>query len=256
MGQKVPSLAGLVRAQGEGWRAFIGSAEHGESWAAPGVSVGIGGEASERVNLVVVHGSGSADDGIAGAAAVLRRRGLPGSVYAASPLAAEAGRAAAARGFTASAQLALMCVHAGDVVRSEDGHPTVRVAGLEGVLAAGEILADAFDLPADWCQRLLGVGFPSRTDAAAFIALHDGRPVAVAGSAQVGDVAGIHVVGARLAHRRRGAGTAAVSAAVEHHLRAGARWFAVFSPPATEPFFAGLGFVVVDHASTWVLRPA
>ena len=37
---------------------------------------------------------------------------------------------------------------------------------------------------------------------------------------------------------------------------AGARWFGLFSPPAAQPFFAGLGFVAVDHASTWVLEGA
>lgn|GEM_PF-1069159 len=256
MGNKVPSLVELVRAQGEGWRAFIGSAEHGESWSAPGVSVGIGGEASHELNLVVAYGPEGVGDGIAGAAAVLRRRGLPGGVYAASPVAVEAAEAAAALGFAAAGRLPLLCAHAGDVVRPEGGHATVRIAGVEGVLAAGDILADAFSLPVDWCQRLLGVGFAGRKDAAVFLALHDGRPVAVAGSAQIGDIAGIYAAGTRHSHRRRGAGAAAVSAAIDHHLGAGARWFALFSSPEAEPFYAGLGFVVVDRASRWVLRPA
>jgi hypothetical protein len=246
----------LVGAQGEGWRAFIGSAERGESWSVPGVSVGIGGEAAHEVNLIVAYGPDGVGDGIAGAAAVLRRRGLPGVVYAASPVAAETAEAAAALGFMPGGPLPLMCAHAGDVVSVEAAHETVRVAGVEGVLAAGDVLADAFGLPVDWCQRLLGVGFAARTDAAAFLALHDGRPVAVAGSAQIGDIAGLYAVGTRHSHRRRGAAAAAVSAAIGHHLGAGARWFALFSPPAAEPFFAGRGFVAVDHASTWVLRPA
>ena len=103
MGHKVPSLVRLVGAQGEGWRAFIGSAERGESWSAPGVSVGIGGEAAHEVNLIVAYGPDGVGDGIAGATAVLRRRVLPGVVYAASPVAAEAAEAAAALGFTAAA---------------------------------------------------------------------------------------------------------------------------------------------------------
>ena len=141
-----------------------------------------------------------------------------------------------------------MCAHAGDVVSVEAEHETVRVSGVEGVLAAGDVLADAFGLPVDWCQRLLGVGFAGRTDAAAFLALHDRRPVAVAGSARIGDIAGIYGVGTRQSHRRRGAAAAAVSAAIEHDMEAGARWFGLLSSPAAEPFYAGLGFVVVDHA--------
>ncbi len=125
---------------------------------------------------------------------------------------------------------------------------------VEGVLAAGDILADAFGLPVDWWQRLLGVGFAGRADASVFLALHDGRPVAVAGSARVGDIVGIYAVGARQSHRRRGAAATAVTAAIEHGMDAGGRWFGVFSPRAAEPFFAGLGFVAVEHASTWVLE--
>ena len=46
-------------------------------------------------------------------------------------------------------------------MRAEGGHATRRVADLEGVLAAGDVLGDAFEMPVDWCQRLLGVGFPA-----------------------------------------------------------------------------------------------
>ena len=45
-----------------------------------------------------------------------------------------------------------------------------------------------------------------------------------------------------------------MSAAIDHELRAGAHWFGLLSAPAAEPFYAGLGFVAVDHASAWVLR--
>jgi hypothetical protein len=255
MSHNTPSLSELCRAHGDGWRAFSSAAERGESWAAPGVSVGIGGEAAEVMNWLVAFGPDGVASGIASAAAVLRRRGLPGSLYAASTVAAEAGEAAAELGFARSDHVALMCAHAGDVVRAAEGHGAVRVSGVEGILAAGEILGDAFDVPVDWCQRLLGVDFARLPDAVAYLALHDGRPVAVAGSALVGDIAGIYAVGARTTHRRRGAGAVAVSAVVDHQLRAGARWFGLFSDPQSEPFFAGLGFVAVDHPSVWVLKP-
>jgi hypothetical protein len=233
----------------------MGAAERGESWDAPGVSVGIGGEASRELNWVVAYGPGQVGDGIAAAVTVLRRRGLPASVFAASTVAEEAGEAARELGLAPAGHLPLMFAHATDVVRAAEGHETVRVDGVEGVLAAGDILGDAFDLPVDWCQRLLGVGFARLPDAVAYLALHDGRPVAVAGSGLSGDIAGIYAVGTRLSHRRRGAGGAAVSAVVDHQLRAGAHWFGLFSSPQAEPFYAGLGFVAVDHPSLWVVMP-
>ena len=253
MGHRVPSLVELVGAQGEGWRAFIGSAERGESWAAPGVSVGIGGEPSHDLNWIVAYGPDSVGDGIAAAAAVLRRRGLPGVLYAASPVAAESAEVAGDLGFVASGPIPVLCAHASDVVRAGGEHETRHVSDIEGVLAAGDVLGDAFEFPVDWCQRLLGVGFAGRTDAAVYLSLHDGRPVAAAGTALVGDIAGIFAVGTRHSHRRRGAGSAAMSAAIDHQLRAGARWFGLLSAPDAEAFYEGLGFVAVDHASAWVL---
>jgi GNAT superfamily N-acetyltransferase len=256
MGHRAPSLVRLMSAHGEGWREFIGSAERGESWVAPGVSVGIGGEPSRELNWIVAYGPESVTDGIAAAVAVLRRRRLPAVLYAASPVAAEAAEVARDLGFVQGGPVAFMCVHAGDVIRAEGDHRGRCVVDVEGVLAAGDILSDAFDLPVDWCQRLLGVGFAGRGEAIACLSLHDGRPVAVAGSALIGDIAGIYTVGTRRSHRRRGAGTAALSAVIDHQLRAGAHWFGLLSPPAVEPFYAGLGFVAVDHASSWVLAAA
>ena len=252
----VPSLVELMGAHGEGWRAFVASAERGESWAAPGVSVGIGGEPSHDVNWIVAYGPEGVGQGIAAAVTELRRRGLPGLLYAASTVATEAAIAADALGLVHSGSVPLMCAHATDVVSAERGHESRRVDDVEGVLAAGDILGDAFGLPVDWCQRLLGVGFAGRTDASLYLSLHDGRPVAAAGVARIGDIAGIYAVGTRHSHRRRGAGATAVSAAIDHELRAGAHWFGLLSAPDAEPFYAGLGFVAVDHASTWVLAPA
>lgn len=251
-----PSLAHLFRAQGEGWRAFMGAAERGESWAAPGVSVGIGGEASPDLNWMVAHGPDGVAEGIEAAVGVLRRRGLPGSLFAASTVADEAAAVARELGLSDAGHVPFMCVHASHVVRVAEGHETRLVDDVEGILAAGDILADAFELPVDWCQRVLGVGFARLTDAAACLALHDGRPVAVAGSARVGDVAGIYAVGTRSSHRRRGAGAVALSAVMDLQLRAGARWFGLFSAPDGEAFYTGLGFVAVDHPGRWVLEPA
>jgi len=219
------------------------------------VSVGIGGEASGQLNWVVAYGPDGVDDGIESAVKVLRRRNLPGVVYAASTVAAQAGEAARELGFSHGGRVTMMFAHATDVVRAEGRHAAVRVGDMEGILAAGDILADAFDLPVDWCQRLLGVGFARLADATAYLALHDGRPVAVAGSARDGDIAGIYAVGTRVTHRSRGAAAAAMTAVCDHQMEAGAHWFGLLSTPAAEPFYAGLGFAAVDHPDVWVLEP-
>ena len=251
MGSKSPSLVELVGALGEGWAAFVGTAERGASRLMPGVSVGIGGEPSPDLNWVVAYGPDGIAGGVRRGVELLRERGLPGTVFAAGPAAAAAATAATALGLSPAGSVPVMCAHATDVVCPETAVDVGRVVGMEGMLAAGDVLGDAFEMPVDWCQRLLGVGFAGRSDAEMFLATHDGRPVAAAGAAQIGRVACIYAVGTRHSHRRRGAGAAAVSAALDHHLRAGAHWFGLFSAPSAEQFYSGLGFVTVDHAAVW-----
>jgi GNAT superfamily N-acetyltransferase len=246
----------LVGALGEGWAAFVGTAERGEALSAPGVSAGLSGEPSRDLNWIVAYGPDGVAEGVTRAVRRLRERGLPGVVYAASTAASEVDAIADELELPSAGVLPVMCVHAGDVVRAESAHEVRRVTDIEGVLAAGDVMGDAFDLPVDWCQRLLGVGFTSSPVAELYLSCHDGRPVAVAGVARVGSVAGIYAVGTRHSHRRRGAAAAAVSAALDHHLSTGAHWSGLLSAPEAEPFYTGFGFVVVDHAAVWIVEGA
>jgi GNAT superfamily N-acetyltransferase len=251
-----PSLVQLVGALGEGWRAFVGTAERGETLVAPGVSAGFSGEPSRDLNWIVAYGPEGVAEGVARSVRRLRERDLPGVVYAASPVAGDVAAVAGELDLRSAGALPVMCVHATDVVRAEAVHEVRRVTDVEGVLAAGDVLSDAFELPVDWCQRLLGVGFTTRSDAELFLSCHDGRPVAVAGGARVGAIAGVFAVGTRHSHRRRGAGAAAVSAALDFYLGAGAHWFGLLSAPEAEPFYAGFGFVAIDHAAAWIVEGA
>jgi hypothetical protein len=246
----------LVRALGEGWRAFSGGAERGVTLAAPGVSAGLSGEPSRELNWIVAYGPEGVADDVARAVHLLRERGLPGVVYAASPVAGDVAAVAGDLGLRDAGTASVMCVHATDVVRAESTHDIRRVADAEGGVAACGVLADAFDLPADWYRRLLGADVVGRSDAELFLSLHGDRPVAVAGGAKMGAIAGIFVVGTVHTHRRRGAGATAVTAALDFYLGAGAHWCGVLSAPATEPFFTGFGFVAVDHAGAWTVEGA
>ena len=63
----------------------------------------------------------------------------------------------------------------------------------------------------------------------------------------------MYAVGTRQAHRRRGAATAAMSAAMDHHVNSGARLFVLLSEPDAEPLYKSLGFAVVDHPALWIV---
>ena len=75
-----------------------------------------------------------------------------------------------------------------------------------------------------------GGGFPHLPGADIFAAGHDGEPVAVAGTGRLGDIVGVYAVGTRQAQRRRGAAAAAMTAAMDHHVR-----------PRRAPLLPGVG---------------
>lgn len=247
------SLIEVTRALGECWCAFLGAAVRGETLRLPGGSLGIGGEDHPDTNIGFVHGPDGPAEAVARFAARLRERGLPGRLVVLSTVAAEVE--GAARGLEPGPPLPLMCLHAADARRADVAYPTERVSGVDGVREAGLVIGDVFGLPPRVAGDVLGPRFGELPSADIFLARHDGRAIAAAGTARCGSLVGIYVVGVREAHRRRGAGTAVVAAAMDHHIEAGAHLFALVSTPAAERFFANLGFVVADHLRLWTVRP-
>jgi hypothetical protein len=122
---------------------------------------------------------------------------------------------------------------------------------MDGLRDAADVLGDAYEIPPGWVRSMLGPTFPDLPDADVFLTRRKGRALAAAGTGRSGSTVGVYAVGTRLAHRRRGAAAAAVSAALDHHVCSGARLFGLLSAPTAEPLFAGLGFSVVDHAQIW-----
>ena len=84
---------------------------------------------------------------------------------------------------------------------------------------------------------MLGPTFPDLPGVDVFLTRRKGRALAAAGTGRSGSTVGIYAVGTRLAHRRRGAAAAAVSAALDHHVRTGAHLFGLLSDPDAEALY-------------------
>jgi hypothetical protein len=181
----------------------------------------------------------------------LRERRLPGSIAVLSPAAEEAAEAATDLGLVDGGADAFMCVHAADARHVEHGYAVERVSDLDGVMDAADALGDAYELPPEWIRSMVGSVFPDIPNADLFVTRREGRALAAAGTGRIGPTVGVYAVGTRMAHRRRGAAAAAVSAAIDYHARTGAHLFGLLSAPGAEPLYAGLGFSVVDHARIW-----
>lgn len=256
MGSRRVSLVDLGRAVGDGWCAFVRGAVRGEALLMPGGSMGIGGEAFPDMNFGYVFGPEGAGTAVRRFDQLLRDRRLPGSIAVLSPAAGEAAEAAAGLGLVASSPIPFMCAHAADARHVEHEYVVERVADLDGVMDAAEVLGDAYEIPPEWVRSMVGPTFPDLPNAELFLTRREGRALAAAGTGRSGSTVGIYAVGTRLAHRRRGAAAAAVSAALDHHVRSGARLFGLLSAPDAEPLYTSLGFAVVDHVQMWhVERP-
>ena len=182
---------------------------------------------------------------------LLRERRLPGSIAVLSPAAAEAAETAAGLGLVAGGSVAFMCAHAADARHVEHEYVVERVSDLDGVMDAADVVSDAFEIPPEWVRSKLGPTFPDLPGADVFLTRREGRALAARGTGRSGSTVGIYAVGTRLAHRCRGAAAAAVSVALDHHVRTGAHLLGLLSDPAAKPLYASLGFAVVDHAQMW-----
>ncbi len=254
MGAHPLSLVNVGRCLGDGWCLFVRAAVRGEALLLPGGSLGLGGEDFPDTNEGVITGPQGAEDAARRFAARLRERDLPGTIVALSTCAPEVEAVAAGLGLEPATPSPIMCLRAADARRPEKAYPVERVSDVAGVRAAAVVLADAFGLATEQCEAMLGPGFPELAGADMFLALREGRAVAAAGAARIGSTVGIYAVGTREAHRRRGAGAAAVSAAVDHHVRGGAHLFVLLAATDAEPFYESLGFVVADRPRCWVVE--
>lgn len=256
MGTHPPSLVSVARSLAEGWCAFVRGAVHGGAWELPGGCLGAGGEDFADMNWGYLVGPKGVEEATRVFVQELRARRLPGVLTAVSPAAAAVAPVAAALGLAASQPTPLMCVRAADARHVSSDFVVERVTEPASLLDAADVLGDAYDLPPEWCAAMLGPGFLEQVVANVFVARRDGRAVAVAGTAAVGGAVGLYAVGTRKAQRRRGAGSAVVSGAVDHHLRRGAHLLSLLAAPEAEGFYTDLGFGVVDRCPTWLVpRP-
>ena len=247
------SLAAFGGDVAGGWCHFVAASAQGGCLRVLGGSLGMGGEPYPDMNQGFVFGPDGAGEAVQQFVACLNDRLLPGTLLALSTVAGEAAVAAAALDLPEEQPMALMCVHAADALHVEGKHEIEHVRDRKGLADAAEVLADAYELPLEWCANMLGERFLELEASDLFLARHGDRAVAAVGSARVAGTVTLCAVGTRLSHRHRGAASEALSAAIDHHVGEGAHLFGLVSVPGAEPLYAGLGFVAVDHLRGWLV---
>lgn len=255
------SPAGVARALGEGWCRFVRGAVHGEVVVLPAGSLGIGGEDFAEMNWGMVHGPDGVADAVRQFGGRLRARGLPGVVGVSPEVASMAAPVAEELGLTAEEPWPMMMcsakAHCPAVARDAGAAPrATRVSDAAALAAACDVMGAGFGLAGWQCGSMLGPRFLGQADVDLFLATLEGLPAAVAGTGRVGDFVGVYAVATAPELRRRGAASAAVSAAIAYHLDRGARLFGLMASEAGAPVYGTLGFVTVELTPVWSVEAA
>lgn len=254
---KASSSASFVRAVGDGWARLVRGAVHGECLLLPGGSLGVGGEAFGEMNWADVHGPDGAAAALAFRAFVgrLRARGLPGVITATSGVAGEVAVVARELALVPDEHAMPLMACTADSARPVSGrYGTGRIVDDADSAQVAEVLAEAFECPPWMCVNMLGPHLASTPDLTFFAAYAGGEIVSVTGTVRVGSTVGVYAVGTRPRARGGGAASAALSAAMEHHLEGGAEVFGLHASDAGFRVYQRLGFEIIDRVAGWIVE--
>jgi GNAT superfamily N-acetyltransferase len=246
----------VARVLGEGWCRFVRGAVNGEALVLPAGSLGIGGEGFAEMNWGMVHGPGDIADAMRQFSARLRTCGLPGVLGVSPEVASMAAPVAEELGLAAEEPWPMMTCSATSyrplAARGTGLAPSVaHVSGEASLTTACDVMGAGFGLAGWQCGNMLGPRFLGQTDTDLFLATLEDVPAATAGTGRVGDFVGVYAVATAPELRRRGAASAAVSAAIEFHRDRGARRFGLMASEAGLPVYSRLGFATVELTPVW-----
>ena len=245
----------LNRAVGDGWSLLAGGARRGESIIMRGGSAGISGEPTVVMNWAVVQGPEGVEDALRAIVLRLRERAVPGIVCVGARAAAEAAPVARELGLAADHPVPLMVCGTEGFAPGEARCVAEHVTSAAQASEVAETLAAAFGLELDLCVGFLGKSWRVTPGVDLFLSRIEGRATAALATARVEDTVGVYAMGTRPDRRRRGAGAAALSAAMQFHLDHGASLFVLQASALGEPLYRSLGYEKVEDAAVWVVMP-
>ena len=250
-----PELLALKRDLGDGYARFARRCSRGEGILHPGGGLGIGGEAFPDLNWGDTWGP-RWDEAFRLFVARLRERGLPGVLSTMAGVGDEAAGLARELGIGEAAAVVPFMVCPRERARADRAGLVCRRLEPGDAEAADVIWTEAFEPPPGVMAAMMGPAFFSARDVSFWAAEVDGRAAAVACGIRIGDTGGIYAVGTLPELRRRGAGGAAVSAAMEHLAGIGVTTFALQASDIGRPVYERLGFRTEAQVTLWAIPEA
>jgi len=242
----------LWQLAGEGIASFFRDAPGFTGHIAPHATLVLTGEPLADLNYAII-------DADAGAAALLTRfletsraRELPLIVMLSDAVADSLVSTAEHLSLQFAARLPLMTLAASDAPPASDRYATATVLGEDVLARSNQLMAEAFSLPQPSIDRTMTAALLGKPGVDLFI-LNDGdTAMSSLCTTRAGDVVGVWSMATPPQHQRKGAGRAALTAAIRYHIDRGARLFYLIATDAGRPLYDRIGFRAVGEAVVWV----
>jgi GNAT superfamily N-acetyltransferase len=114
------------------------------------------------------------------------------------------------------------------------------------------LYARAFGIPIDVVNHGWSTPIIEGPGLTIFLARRNGEATSTVTTIRAGATVGVYALGTPPVHRRRGAASAVLAHAINHHRRGGARLFYVHATEIGQPLYRKLGFETIVELSIWV----
>jgi N-acetylglutamate synthase len=219
----------------------------------PGGLLAITGGPTADFNMVLIDAATDDETLFGQFAEHVTESGVPAVFMLSGACAGRLGPIAKEKGLVEAGTAPLMALADGPPFPLESGFAVERVSDEKTLAVVSDLVAAAFALDREWVGRTFCA--PALLEAPAlsyFLASKDGEPHSAVTTTAGGSTVGIWSMATSPNRQRRGAGRAALTAAIEHHRGLGATTFYLIATPAGKPLYDSLGFTTVDEFPLWV----
>ena len=232
---------------------LFASVDGAEVRLAPGAMLGISGGPTADFNMALLDGAPGDEARLVEFVAEVERAAVPAIFMLSGACGGRLGPRAREHGLVEVGSAPLMAL-ADPPSRPADPTFAVQHVTDEGSLGVvADLVAASFSLDREWVGRTFcSTALLEEPSFSFFLASRQGEPYSAVTTTADRHVVGIWSMATAPGHQRKGAGRAALLAAIEHHRSLGARAFYLIATPAGKPLYDSLGFVTVDECPLWI----
>ena len=248
-----PTTSHLWRLASEAIAILYRAAPGYEARLTQQASLILSGEPVADLNVAIIDRGPESEDCLRQFAHVIKKRNLPIMALLTAEVSDQLAPIAQDLDLRHAGQIPLMTHHPFDTPPAErTNYQIERVEGVKDLREVGGILASAFELPLESCNRVLWEALLEGPGMDVFLARENGHAVSALQSTRAGDIVGIWAMGTRSERQRKGVGRALLDYVIAYHYAHGAKLFYLWATEAGKPLYERIGFQTITQAAVWV----